>query len=112
MYKPILMRLLTIWIFSLFIFSGCRKDDDENIETCISERIVDRLIEAEGLILLIGNTWVIDVDIPGPSGRYFACNFPDNLKIENQTIVFDANVFEIPPNMRLAGTPVIITRIY
>ncbi|CAN5268056.1 hypothetical protein BH23BAC1_BH23BAC1_37360 [soil metagenome] len=106
------MRILITFLIAFFIFSGCRKEDDNVIETCISERVVDQLILAEGIIVLIGNTWVIDVNTPQNSGRYFACNFPENLKIENQTITFDANVFEIPPNMRLVGTPIIITRIY
>lgn len=96
--------------FFLFILiTGCKKND-EVVATCISNVIVDKIEQAEGEIRLIGSSWVIDVNSTG--GRYFACNFPEHLQIENTLIVFDADVYQIPPNLRLVGTPIIITHIY
>lgn len=106
------MRTLSIFFLVIFFLSGCRKEDEEVIESCISETIVDQLIQTEGIVQVIGNIWVIEVNSNDRSGRYFACNFPEDLKIENHLIIFDANVYEIPPNMRLAGIPIIVTRIY
>jgi hypothetical protein len=89
--------------------TGCRKED-EVVATCISDVIVGKIIQGEGEIKLIGSSWVIDVSNTG--GRYFACNFPEEYQVENKIIIFDADVYQIPPNMRLVGTPIIITHIY
>jgi hypothetical protein len=74
----------------------------------VSSRIVRDLNHVEGQILKVADFYVIEAG----SQRYVACNLPGHLEESGTRVVFDAQEFEIPADVRLAGTPVVITKIY
>ncbi|MGV3558518.1 hypothetical protein [Larkinella arboricola] len=43
--------------------------------------------------------------------RYFACNLPDQARKTGTKVVFNADEFAPPPNVRLAGVPVKLTKL-
>ncbi|GAB3249443.1 hypothetical protein GCM10027347_06540 [Larkinella harenae] len=43
--------------------------------------------------------------------RYFACNLPDQVRKTGTRVIFDADEFAPPPNVRLAGVPVKLTKL-
>ncbi len=91
---------------------SCNKDEEPIAVSCISDQIVDSLVGIEGKVLPINEQWFIEVNDGTHTGRYFDCNFPEHLKIESSSLVFDTYVFAIPPNVRLMGTPISITKVY
>lgn len=107
------MRCKTlIMILSFVLFFGCEKENEPVYENCISNTIIEKLVEEQGEVFLMNDSWYVKINSGPNPGRYFDCHFPDHLKHENSIIVFDAHVFSIPPNVRLAGTPITITKVY
>ncbi|WP_138991105.1 hypothetical protein [Larkinella sp. C7] len=45
------------------------------------------------------------------STRYFACNLPTSVQKTGTKVVFNADEFAPPPNVRLAGIPVKLTKL-
>lgn len=43
--------------------------------------------------------------------RYFPCNLPYNVRKTGTKVVFNAEEFAPPPNVRLAGVPVKLTKL-
>ncbi|RCR66798.1 hypothetical protein [Larkinella punicea] len=43
--------------------------------------------------------------------RYFACNLPTSVQKTGTKVVFNADEFAPPPNVRLAGVPVKLTKL-
>ncbi|RRB04915.1 hypothetical protein [Larkinella rosea] len=43
--------------------------------------------------------------------RYFACNLPEQVRKTGTKVVFNAEEFAPPPNVRLAGVPVKLTKL-
>ncbi|GAB3926905.1 hypothetical protein [Larkinella terrae] len=43
--------------------------------------------------------------------RYFACNLPQQVRKTGTKVVFNADEFAPPPNVRLAGVPVKLTKL-
>lgn len=93
------------------LLTGCKKDIPVK-ESCYTDVVIDNLEREEGEIKLMGSSWVIEISNSAKAGRYLACNFPEHLKNENLQIIFDAKVYQTPPNLRLAGIPIIITKIH
>ncbi|MGA0555987.1 hypothetical protein ACO2Q8_05005 [Larkinella sp. VNQ87] len=55
------------------------------------------------------STWVYI--LTSDSTRYFACNLPDQAQKTGTRVVFNADEFAPPPNVRLAGVPVKLTKL-
>ncbi|WP_234737000.1 hypothetical protein [Tellurirhabdus bombi] len=47
----------------------------------------------------------------GDNKRYFACNLPASVQKTGTRVIFDAVEFMPPPNVRLAGIPIKLTRL-
>ncbi len=77
-------------------------------EECFHTRVVQELTRAEGQVEKVANFYVIQSE----EGRYGTCGLPPELLVEGTRLRFDAKVYEIPPNVRLAATPIKITRVY
>ena len=43
--------------------------------------------------------------------RYFACNLPEQARKTGTKVVFNADEFAPPPNVRLAGVPIKLTKL-
>ncbi len=64
--------------------------------------------DVEGVISKVGDYFVITV----PNGtRYFPQNLPDNFRYPNVRVRISGTIGEIPPNVRMVGTPLMINRI-
>ena len=55
------------------------------------------------------STWVYI--LTADRKRYFACNLPASVRKTGTRVVFNATEFAPPPNVRLAGIPVKLTRL-
>jgi hypothetical protein len=55
------------------------------------------------------STWLYI--LTSDSTRYFACNLPDQVRKTGTKVVFNADEFAPPPNVRLAGVPVKLTKL-
>lgn len=108
--KPPSRKCLRLLIL-IIVLAGCKKDVPVK-ESCYSDVIIDKLEQEEGEVKLSGSSWVIEVTNSANAGRYLPCDFPEHLKKQNLMITFDANVYQTPPNLRLAGIPIIISRVY
>lgn len=101
---------------SIFLFmASCEKKMPVELDTtgtCISDVVVATITGESGIIRLLGNEWVIDAAKPNGTDRYFACNLPEDYKQANKPIVFDAKIYEVPPNVRVIGSPITITKIF
>lgn len=75
---------------------------------CFSTPVVAVLTGAEGRVEKVADFYVIQA----AEQRYSTCGLPPELLVAGTRVRFDANVHEIPPNVRLAATPIRITRVY
>jgi hypothetical protein len=55
------------------------------------------------------STWLYI--LTSDSTRYFACNLPTTVRKTGTKVVFNADEFAPPPNVRLAGVPVKLTKL-
>lgn len=55
------------------------------------------------------STWIYI--LTSDSTRYFPCNLPDQAQKTGTRVVFNADEFAPPPNVRLAGVPVKLTKL-
>lgn len=96
----------------LFVFGACSDDTSEALTNeqahCVSRDVTDTLSGVRGRIDRIANAYVIRTSLQ----TYYACNLPESFKSPGHTIRFDAEVYKIPENVRLIGTPILLTRIY
>ncbi|PTX22265.1 hypothetical protein C8N40_10187 [Pontibacter mucosus] len=103
-----------ILMLSTIGFLGCNEDDDSFKPMSCQQfgSIIESKSKINGRVYQIADLWVIDVLLNEKIVRCSPCNLPDELKIENLNIVIDANFYQIPPNVRMVGTPIEITQIY
>lgn len=101
-----------LFICLLFTLGACKDDTSEELTDeqmhCVSRDVVSSLSQANGTIERIANVYVIRTG----QGTYYACNLPESYKNQGRDIRFDADVYRIPENVRLIGTPILLTRIY
>lgn len=99
-------------IFILFTLGACRDDTSRELAGeelhCVSKDVVNTLSRVNGRIDRIANAYVIRTSLQ----TYYACNLPESFKNPGRTIRFDAEVYRIPENVRLIGTPILLTKIY
>ncbi|WP_128548785.1 hypothetical protein [Larkinella soli] len=55
------------------------------------------------------STWLYILG--GDNTRYFACNLPETVRKTGTYVVFNAEKFAPPANVRLAGVPIKLTRL-
>lgn len=55
------------------------------------------------------STWLYI--LTSDSTRYFACNLPEPVRKTGTKVVFNAEEFAPPPNVRLAGVPIKLTKL-
>lgn len=109
------MKKVLIVVTALLAF-GCREKDPEEITPLaecsfeFSNLVAGKLTGATGQV----GTGAEGYFIQRGSDRYAACNLPEHLQEVGKGIRFDAKVIAVPSNVRIriAGTPIIITRIY
>ena len=73
----------------------------------------DELINASGTVQQLGNNpdWFVIVPDFDPSIRYLPSNLPSELRQNGIRVKFSGRIGEIPPNVRLIGTPLDLTYI-
>ncbi len=103
-------------VFSLFGFRACVEEEvlqTIKVAPCTnpSENIITETA-IEGEIGQIAGIWVININNNEKKVRCVPCNLPENYKISDRPIKFDASFLEIPPNVRLVGQPIELKRIY
>ena len=89
----------------------CKESREEEIAPqteCLSTPIARVLTDVEGRIEKVASYYLIEAG----EIRYVACNLPENVKAGGTIVRFDAQEFTIPANVRLPGTPIVLTRIY
>lgn len=93
---------------------GCSKDEVPlQLSSCqYSGTIIDAQTDKNGRIHKVADFWVIDMIVQNDVIRCSPCNLPDELKIEDEKIVLDANFHPIPPSVKMVGQPIEITKIY
>lgn len=104
------MKRLLAGVAALFLFA-CRETSQEMVtphKECFDTQVVKQLTHIDGKIEKVAEFYLI---LAGEQ-RYAACNLPEELQVAGTRIQFDAKEFEIPANVRLAGTPILITKIY
>ena len=109
----------TLIIFLLPILFGFRACVEEEVLQTIrvapcsnpsANIITETAIEGE--VSQIAGIWVININNNEKKVRCVPCNLPENYKITDRPIKFDASFLEIPPNVRLVGQPIELKRIY
>ncbi len=108
--NPIPPKKWLIGIAAATLFA-CGENSREVVtpeEECFHTQVVQQLTHAEGQVEKVADFYVIETE----EQRYSACNLPEELMAAGTRVRFDANVYQIPPNFRLVGTPIKITRIY
>lgn len=104
--KKILILLMLVTL------GACRDDTSGAFANeqmhCVSRDVVNTLSRISGRVDRVAEMYVIRTS----RQTYYACNLPDDYKRPGQSIRFDADVYRIPENVRLVGTPVLITKIY
>lgn len=92
--------------------AACKDDASEAIPDeqsyCVSRDVVDQLSRTSGRVDRLANAYVIRTG----QHTYYACNLPEAYQRDGSSIRFDAEVYRIPANVRLLGTPILITKIY
>ena len=104
------MRIWLIGIAAAGLFA-CGETSREVVTPeaeCFSTRVVAELTYAEGQVEKVADFYVIQAG----EQRYSTCGLPPELLMAGTRVRFDAKVYEIPPNVRLAATPIRITRVY
>lgn len=74
---------------------------------CASNQVVRELTAVEGTIEKVAEFYVIQT----ADHRYSPCSLPENLRVNGTEVVVDGQEMAIPANVRLVGTPLIITNI-
>lgn len=102
-----------VLLFCILLASGaCQDDASEAIldeqSYCVSRDVVDSLSRVRGRVNRLENMYMIRTS----QHTYYACNLPEAYKKDAHSIRFDAEVYRVPANVRLLGTPILITRIY
>jgi len=98
----------TLLFIGLILASTC--NTFTKTEDCSPDRkVVNTIVNQNGIIIKIGDNYLIELDSINSGTRYYPCNLSDEFKKENKTIKFSGNVKEIFPNERLMGTPFVIT---
>jgi hypothetical protein len=101
-----------VFIWFLLAFAGCKDDNSEQIpadpQHCVSKEVVNTLSRVEGSIERFENIYLIQTS----QQRYYACNLPEDYKSVGKKIIFDAREYRIPPNVKVLGIPIIITKVY
>jgi hypothetical protein len=108
--NPIPTKKWLIGIAAALLFA-CQEPSRESVTPqadCFSTRVVQELTRVDGQVEKVANFYVIQ----SGEQRYSTCGLPPELQVAGTRIQFDAKVHEIPPNVRLAATPIRITRIY
>lgn len=93
------------------LLCACQESRHEEIvpqTECLSTPIIRILTNVEGRIEKVAEFYLIQAG----EVRYAACNLPDNLKASGTMVRFDAHELQIPANVRLPGTPIVLTRVY
>ncbi|MBK9257433.1 MAG: hypothetical protein IPM42_18370 [Saprospiraceae bacterium] len=102
----------------LLTFINCQKNTTSNpgnnvilLENdCFPDRKTQQSVEDRtGKVILIGDTFLIENQ--KENIRYAPCNLPDNLKTEQLTLLFSADLKEIYPNERWMGEPTVLTKV-
>lgn len=94
----------------VLIIASCKETTQQEVTPyadCISQQVVRELTTVTGKIEKVAEFYVIQTS----EHRYSLCNLPQNLKVNGIEVVFDGQEMAIPANVRLIGTPVLITNI-
>lgn len=65
----------------------------------------------KGIVQILSEDLIVIKDAQDESKRYVARNLPNELKKEGLLFVFNAQIGKIPPNYRMAGTPMILSKL-
>ncbi len=65
----------------------------------------------KGVIIKIGDTYLIEQNINGEIKRFVPDTFPEEFKKENAEIYFSCVLRKIPENVRMMGAPIILREI-
>ena len=73
----------------------------------------DKLTNASGTVQQLGNNpeWFVIVPDFDPSIRFLPSNLPPKLRQNGIRVKFSGRIGEIPPNVRMIGTPLDLTFI-
>ena len=80
---------------------------------CSMELTQQDVVTITGTMMLKADVWVIH-GTEGKSGEvkdYYPSNLGQEFKIEGQRVIVEATMDPIPDNVRLAGTPITITKM-
>lgn len=102
------MQLNTLFLnlfFGLFClwFSSCLLAQDDN-------QPVGKLTDVNATVTLVANQYTLVPD-DNDSQRYFPRNLDAKFKVEGLKVTVSGNIYPIPPNVRMIGTPFEITKI-
>jgi hypothetical protein len=95
--KPTL--IVIVGVFSIFLTSCSKKHSPS--------KAGDKIINERGTIqqLSANQQWYIIAPDFDPTTRFLPSNLPDEFKRDGIRIIFSGEIGEIPPNVRLIGTP-------
>jgi hypothetical protein len=102
-------QILFILTILVVVLSGCQKSSDQAIETTTSDDVVNMT----GTVVKISdNSFGIKTDSePKYYEQFLPGNLPENFKIDGCSILFSGKRGEIPPNVRLWGTPITLSSV-
>ncbi len=107
------MKYFIFFLLLVSIFSCDRKGIQlDTSGSCVSNTVVKEWKNLSGTVEIAGNEVVIDVAGANSTLRFYPCNLPGPYQQKGKLIRFDAREYEVPPNVRVIGTPIIITQIY
>ena len=94
-----------LFLLIALIFIGCSETSEQPVQ------LEDDVVNHTGVIQQVGTNIYVIIDNAEEGGHYVPINLPADFKENGLRVLFSGRVGEVPSNVRMAGTPLVLSTI-